>query len=124
VNPHRPPHRRHSPPPNLPLRPTRICGRLLVGQGDDTSDPTCPLPAHHRGTCVAPSDIRAWITALALHWEWDSYVVPGLQAGFEVRTRFTAVVRHRQTINAALRAARYAAELHRGRERLRKAHEQ
>lgn len=27
------------------------CGRLLVGQGGDTYDPTCVLPASHGGRC-------------------------------------------------------------------------
>ena len=27
------------------------CGRLLVGQGDDTSDPLCLLPVGHVGLC-------------------------------------------------------------------------
>jgi hypothetical protein len=122
VTPHRPPHKRHSPPPTLP-RPSRICGRILIGEGGDSWDPTCPLPLHHRGSCVPATDLRQWITALALHWEWDSFVLPGAQAGYEVRNRFTATVRHRQSIKSALRAAKYTAELHRGRERLRQARE-
>lgn len=28
-----------------------MCGRLLVGQGDDTYDPLCVLPAGHDGLC-------------------------------------------------------------------------
>jgi hypothetical protein len=27
------------------------CGRLLVGQGDDTYDPCCGLPERHDGAC-------------------------------------------------------------------------
>lgn len=27
------------------------CGRVLVGRGDDTWDPTCTLPAGHVGPC-------------------------------------------------------------------------
>lgn len=30
---------------------TAQCGRLLVGQGDDTYDPMCVLPIGHYGTC-------------------------------------------------------------------------
>jgi hypothetical protein len=30
---------------------SEACGRLLVGQGGDTWDPTCVLPAGHRGAC-------------------------------------------------------------------------
>jgi hypothetical protein len=29
------------------------CGRLLVGQGDDTYDPLCQLPKGHAGSCSA-----------------------------------------------------------------------
>lgn len=29
------------------------CGRLLVGQGTDTWDPTCLRPARHTGPCSA-----------------------------------------------------------------------
>lgn len=32
-------------------RASAICGRLLVGQGDDTYDPMCVLPAGHAGIC-------------------------------------------------------------------------
>ena len=28
-----------------------VCGRLLVGQGTDTWDPECTLPARHAGLC-------------------------------------------------------------------------
>lgn len=31
--------------------PSAICGRLLVGQGSDTYDPLCVLPAGHAGVC-------------------------------------------------------------------------
>jgi hypothetical protein len=32
-------------------RPAQPCGRLLVGQGDDTYDPDCVLPRGHEGLC-------------------------------------------------------------------------
>lgn len=31
--------------------PNETCGRLLVGQGDDTYDPLCRLPLGHEGPC-------------------------------------------------------------------------
>ncbi len=33
------------------IRGRTICGRVLVGRGDDTSDPLCTLPEHHGGCC-------------------------------------------------------------------------
>jgi hypothetical protein len=33
-----------------------ICGRLLVGQGDDTYDPVCVLPPNHTGACRPARD--------------------------------------------------------------------
>lgn len=37
----------------LPVEPVEpaVCGRLLVGQGSDTYDPLCVLPAGHVGIC-------------------------------------------------------------------------
>lgn len=41
-------------PAALPPLPTgRDCGRLLVGQGGDSWDPRCVLPAGHAGACRA-----------------------------------------------------------------------
>lgn len=43
------------------------CGRLLVGQGDDTYDPTCVRPEGHDGLCKPephPSALQVAIRAL------------------------------------------------------------
>lgn len=37
--------------PERELLPRPVCGRILIGQGGDTWDPTCPLPAGHTGRC-------------------------------------------------------------------------
>jgi hypothetical protein len=34
-----------------------ICGRLLVGQGDDTYDPMCARPAGHQGRCMPKDEV-------------------------------------------------------------------
>lgn len=34
-----------------PAREHKLCGRLLVGQGDDTYDPVCSFPFNHEGVC-------------------------------------------------------------------------
>lgn len=38
---------------------TQSCGRLLVGQGSDTYDPLCVLPAGHAGVCKPEEDHAA-----------------------------------------------------------------
>lgn len=35
------------------------CGRLLVGQGDDTYDPICVLPSGHTGICMSEDALQA-----------------------------------------------------------------
>lgn len=42
------------------------CGRLLVGQGDDTYDPNCVLPQGHTGQCSPhPPLCRAFLRVTA-----------------------------------------------------------
>jgi hypothetical protein len=36
---------------------TEICGRLLIGQGTDTWDPTCQRLAGHTGRCLIAPDL-------------------------------------------------------------------
>jgi len=36
---------------------TKKCGRLMVGSGTDTYDPTCELPAGHDGACRSTAAI-------------------------------------------------------------------
>lgn len=43
-------------PFNEPMDDEPICGRLLVGQGDDTYDPLCVLKPGHDGACKPGDD--------------------------------------------------------------------
>lgn len=44
-------HSAHYPPESSQQAEGGLCGRVLVGQGDDTYDPLCVLPAGHSGSC-------------------------------------------------------------------------
>lgn len=36
---------------------TPLCGRILIGRGDDTSDPPCVRPRGHIGRCLAKGQL-------------------------------------------------------------------
>lgn len=47
------------------MREPNLCGRVMVGQGDDTYDPVCVLAVGHEGLCASPveqpqEDKRRW----------------------------------------------------------------
>jgi hypothetical protein len=58
--------------PDTGLPSEKACGRLLVGQGDDTYDPTCVLPAGHKGVCAPEGRYCRYDPKTGIH----SYHVP------------------------------------------------